>query len=83
LRIEIGPRDIENNTAVMTYRTSSEKVSLDMEAINIEFIKKALEQNDSEIYSNATKIVENKIIEANSLEEVSKIIQDGNIAKAY
>ena len=66
LRIEIGPRDIENNTCVLVRRDNGEKITSDLSALekNVEkalndiradMYKKALERRDSMIYTAASE----------------------------
>ena len=68
LRLEIGPRDIENNSCVLVSRVTREKtfVSLDNLA---EEVEKALAKVHEELYNRALENRTNRTYEARSYEE--------------
>ena len=68
LRLEIGPRDIENNSCVLVSRVTREKtfVSLDNLA---EEVEKALQRVHDELYQRALENRTNRTYEAHSREE--------------
>ena len=72
LRLEIGPRDIENNSCVLVSRVTREKtfVSLDNLA---EEVEKALKKVHDELYARALENRTNRTYEARTLEEFLSI----------
>jgi prolyl-tRNA synthetase len=75
LRLEIGPRDIENNSCVLVSRVTREKtfVSLDNLA---EEVEKALKKVHDELYQRALENRTNRTYEARSLEEFLSIASE-------
>ncbi len=73
LRLDIGPRDIENNTAFAARRTGG-KEPLPLESIADE-CKRVLEEVSEELRARAKAHTENVVIELTDLENV----QDGQI----
>ncbi|MBQ3639922.1 MAG: proline--tRNA ligase [Clostridia bacterium] len=68
LRLELGPRDIENNSCVLVSRVTREKtfVSLDNLA---ESVEKALQSVHDELYARALANQQSRTYEARSFEE--------------
>ncbi len=81
LRIEIGPRDVENNTVVLARRDTREKITVSLEELErkIEEIFNKIEENLKE---RAKKWFESKIVEVRSYEELKKAISERKVAKA-
>ena len=75
LRLEIGPRDIENNSCVLVSRVTREKtfVSLDNLA---EEVEKALKKVHDELYQRALENRTNRTYEARSFEEMLDIAEN-------
>jgi prolyl-tRNA synthetase len=75
LRLEIGPRDIENNSCVLVSRVSREKkiVSLDNIA---EEIENALAAVHNELYERALKNLSEKMSEARTHEEFLDVAEN-------
>ena len=82
LRLEIGPKDIENNQAVLVSRITREKkfVSLD----NIEYeIETLLNEIQKDMFDAALKNREEKTSEAQTYDEFKKCIAEkGGFVKA-
>ena len=68
LRLEIGPRDIENNSCVLVSRVSRQKTFVSLDNIEEE-IEKALAAVHEELYARAQKNLEEKMSVARSYEE--------------
>ena len=79
VRIEIGPRDVENGTAVLVRRADGGKVVVEVEKVGDE-LKKQLEENDKIIKKGSMRY--HKIHEAKTLEEVKKLADKGGFIKA-
>ncbi len=81
LRIELGPRDLQNGTVVLTKRVNGEKISGTIEGIEGQ-IPGLLKTIHEEMYQKALDQLNNSITEAHSLEEIKAILDKGGYAKA-
>ena len=68
LRLEIGPRDIENNSCVLVSRVTREKTFVSLDNI-VEEVEKALQKVHDELYNRALENRTNRTYEARSREE--------------
>ena len=68
LRLEMGPRDIENGECVLVRRDTSEKISVKLENLE-ETIEKLLEEIQNNMFEMCKKRMEEKTTEAHSLDE--------------
>ena len=75
LRLEIGPRDIENNSCVLVSRVSREKTFVSLDNI-VEEIEKALAAVHNELYERAEKNLAEKTSVATSKEEFLDIAEN-------
>ena len=72
LRIEIGPRDIENNQCVAVMRSTGEKITLNLDELE-EKIPQLLEAVHTTMFEKAKKNMEEHTCCAHSLEEAKEI----------
>ena len=72
LRLEIGPRDIENNQVVITRRDNGEKITISMDNLT-ESINEILEKMQSEMFEKAKNLLDNNIRPATTIEEMIEI----------
>ena len=82
LRLELGPRDIENNQAVIVRRDTHEKqfVSLD----NLEqTIKALLDDIQLNMLNQAKTYLGNCSFDVDTMEDMVKIVEDGKVAIGY
>ncbi len=81
LRIEVGPRDIENNQVVIVRRDNFEKQAVSMDNLD-KFITELLDtvQKDMFIKSKANR--DKKVVEADSLEGILQGVENKNFVKA-
>ena len=75
LRLEIGPRDIENNSCVLVSRVSREKFFVSLDNLEEE-VAKALEAVHHELYARAEKNLSEKMNVAKSHEEFLEIAEN-------
>ncbi|MDD3341316.1 MAG: proline--tRNA ligase [Bacilli bacterium] len=68
-RIEIGPKDIENNTVVIVRRDTREKITVAIDAIQTE-LPKIFEEIQANMYNKAEKFLNEHIDSATTLEEM-------------
>ena len=75
LRIEIGPRDLENNKCIIVRRDTLEKIE-----VSLDDLKKEIDILLNDIHNNMYKICEKRMIEktsiAKSIEEFEKNINN-------
>ena len=82
LRLEIGPRDIENGVATAVRRDTHEKVQLQL--VNIqEEVANLLEEIQNNMLKQAEENLNNSIIETENYEEMVSAINDKKVALAY
>lgn len=74
VRIEIGPRDLENNKITFARRDTSEKISTDINGDIVKDVKELLETIQHDMYEKALKRKNALTFEAKSIEEVEKIM---------
>ncbi|MBR4998470.1 MAG: proline--tRNA ligase, partial [Clostridia bacterium] len=82
LRLEIGPRDIENGVATAVRRDTHEKVQLNLNNI-VEEVKNLLADIQSNMLTQAEEILNKSIIETNDYEEMIKAVNDKKVAISY
>ena len=81
IRIEIGPRDIENGVCVLVRRDTAEKITVNLENVNDE-IRKLLENIHENMFNECKERLEKKTTVAYDLDEfVQKINDDQGFIK--
>lgn len=82
LRLEIGPRDLENNTVVLVRRDTREKIFVSIDQLPGK-IGEILDDIQASLYNRAKQNLEQKTTTATTFEEFSDIISDkGGFVKA-
>ncbi|MCQ2795867.1 MAG: proline--tRNA ligase [Bacilli bacterium] len=80
LRLEVGPKDIEKGLVMLAKRNDMKKLQV-KESDVVNEVKKTLKTIQDEMYANALKHLKANIKEANSLDELKKIVDVGGYAK--
>ena len=75
VRLEIGPRDIENGVCMASKRTGGEKLTLSLEGI-ADSVKKTLDEVQQELYDQAKANLESRTYSAKTLEEAAEKTAD-------
>ena len=75
LRLEMGPRDIENNECVLVRRDTSEKISVKLDELE-ENITRLLDEIQKNLFNIAKDRMKKKTKDAHTLEEFQKIINE-------
>ena len=75
VRIEMGPRDIENGEAVFVRRDTSEKISAKLEEIE-EKLDELLKDIQTSMYNVCKKRMEEKTTVAHNMEELKKNLEE-------
>ena len=81
-RIEIGPKDIENNQVVVCRRDNREKIVVSLDTIAVD-LRNILETMQQDMYDKAKAFLDSHIFEARTLDEmVEKFKSDRGLIKA-
>lgn len=75
LRIEIGPRDLENNTVLVSRRDTGEKQSLPIQGIDKE-ISLILDQMQNDMLSKAKSFLSESIVNVDNLKDAKKAFKN-------
>ena len=75
VRLEIGPRDIENNSCVLVSRVTGEKTFVSLDNI-VEEVGAMLEKVHSELYSRALENLQGKLNTAHNYDEFLDIAEN-------
>ena len=81
LRIELGPRDIEAGKMVLVRRDTHEKAEVPQENA-AETVKKILAEIQANLFALAKKRKEERVVTADTVEELLKGVEGGNFVKA-
>lgn len=76
VRIEIGPRDLKNNVAIIVRRDNGNKESVSIKNIEEE-VKKSFREIHRSLFQKAEKSLKERIFDCSTLEEVKEKIADG------
>jgi prolyl-tRNA synthetase len=82
VRIELGPKDIAGDSAVLVRRDTGEKIKCSFEKI-VETVKSLLEEIQTGLYDKALAYQKAKNKKTNSWEEFIKLIEEGNFVLAH
>ncbi len=83
LRIELGPRDLENNQVTLVRRDTDTKEAVSLADIEQAFIKEKLKQVQDGLYDQAKNFLASHTHEASTREEMEKILEsDGGLVWA-
>jgi prolyl-tRNA synthetase len=83
LRLEIGPRDIERNSAVLVRRDSGGKESVRFDRLS-DTVKLRLDEVQNRLWEKARDLLKNKTSDASTFQELSEIIEGkGGFVRAF
>ena len=74
VRIEIGPKDVENNQCIVVKRNDSTKQATSLNGANV-FVKGLLDIIHNEMYAKALKYVQENTHKADTYEEFKEILE--------
>ena len=81
LRIEIGPRDVQNGGFTAVRRDTGEKIFVKRE--ELERIKELLEEIQKDLLRRAEEKLEQNIVTVETMEEAKKAVQERKIVRTY
>jgi prolyl-tRNA synthetase len=79
VRIEIGPKEAENNQLVLVRRDINEKIIIKKHNL-ISSLTQTLEQIHQNLLSNATEMLNNQLTYTNTLDEIKQNIKNNKIS---
>jgi len=82
VRIELGPKDIANNGAVLVRRDTGEKIKISLDNL-VESVKSLLDDIQSSLYTKALDYQKNKTKKVENWGDFVKEINDGNFVLAH
>lgn len=81
LRIEIGPKDLEKNQAVLVRRDTGEKVSVSLDQIESK-VKEVLDKMQSDMFKKSKKFLEDNLVSVNDWASFVKAHKEKKLVKA-
>ncbi len=81
IRLEIGPRDIENGICMLSRRDTLEKVSADLSGI-VSAVQLLLKDIQTNMYNKALAFRDSHIVEVHNLKELGDAVNNNCFAKA-
>ncbi len=82
LRIEIGPKDVENKSVIFSRRDTGEKITIDDKNISKEVIN-VLDAIQKNLYDRSSKLMEKNTHIVNSWQEFQDVIERGGFVSAH
>lgn len=82
LRIEIGPKDLENKQVVLVRRDNNSKSVVSDKDI-LDSVKENLENIQKDLYLKARKFLDEKIDSARDLKQLVKKLDEGKLVKVF
>lgn len=82
VRIEIGPKDIENNSVVVVRRDTGDKQSIAIDQVS-DAIEKILEEMQKDLHDKALAMRKENIVTADSWDEFTKALEDKKFIMAH
>ena len=76
LRIELGKRDLEQNTITIARRDTSEKITISLDTNIEEIVAKTLDDIQNNLYNKAKERMEQKTYTAKNLDDMKNIIEN-------
>lgn len=80
IRIELGPKDLENNKVLVTRRDTFEKTEVHLDENLVDNIINIIDDLNNNLSLKSWKDLEERIEFTNNIDEISKIIENGKIA---
>ena len=82
VRLVIGPKDLEENTAEVMRRDTLGKETVSLDGI-VDYVANLLEDIQNNIYTKARNFCDSHIFEANSYDEFKELIEKGGFVLAH
>ena len=79
IKIELGPRDLENNITIAMRRDKLEKVELPLDDSLANNVLDLIEKYDEDLKTTSWKFLEDHVIFTTDLDEIQELIESGNV----
>ena len=79
LRIELGPRDLANDSAVLVRRDTGAKETVKIKEINKK-VKESLDAIQENLYQKAKHFIDSSLVEAESIEQLKRAVENKKFA---
>ena len=83
LKLELGPRDLENNITIAMRRDEGEKIELDLDDSLADNVLELLDKTSENLSTSSWNFQEEHVKFAESLEEIPELVEAGNVVKFY
>ena len=83
LKLELGPRDLENNITIAMRRDEGEKIELALDDSLSANVIDLLEKSDKNLSEIAWNFQEEHVKFTENIDEISELIEAGNVVKFY
>ncbi|MGN0177723.1 MAG: proline--tRNA ligase [Methanobrevibacter sp.] len=83
LKLELGPRDLENNITVAMRRDEGKKIEIALDDSLADNIINLLNKTEENLSSSAWNFQENHVKFTEKIEEVKELVESGNVVKFY
>jgi len=80
LRVEIGPKDVENNQVVLVRRDTNEKIIVKTPNL-VKEVDRLLKDIQDSLFEKAKKFLDNSILDASDVNELKKLVGDSKIGR--
>ena len=83
LKLELGPRDLENNITVAMRRDEGEKIELPLDDSLADNVKELLDKTQENLSSIAWDFQAEHVKFTENIDEISDLVEAGNVVKFY
>ena len=81
IKLELGPRDLENNITIAMRRDEEEKIELALDDSLADNVVELLEKSSEDLSAQAWRFQEEHVKFTENLDEISELVEAGNIVK--
>ena len=83
VKLELGPRDLENNITIAMRRDEGEKIELPLDDTLADRVIELLEKTSANMSKIALDFQESHVKFAEDIEEIAELVESGNVVKFY
>lgn len=83
LKLELGPRDLENNITVAMRRDEGEKIEIALDSSLSDNVINLLNKTEENLSASAWNFQKSHVKFTESLDEVKELVESGNVVKFY
>jgi prolyl-tRNA synthetase len=83
IKLELGPRDLENNITIAMRRDEEEKIEIPLDDNLADNVVELLEKSAESLSEQAWDFQNEHVKFAESLEEIPELVASGNVVKFY